>query len=176
MQRALDNTCVADVKKDPAGGSDLQVYGDGNAWQLIAKWSSKKLARMISIKKLHGTDAYQFTARESNADGFDVSVSDCVVAACCRLTPTALPCRGGAHPGPALIADCDDLTQTTKAGSEVETWCISRAFSAKLGFEKRSDVVQIDKSRSFLVTTAREYSRNRNMWVVSIAAMADDYC
>lgn len=69
MPKALDNTNIADAK---AKTSDLKVWGNGDAWQLICKASSESEGWMKSTKAMRVSDLgclVQVTTEKRNSNG-----------------------------------------------------------------------------------------------------------
>lgn len=69
MEKALNNTNIEDVKKTT---SDIEVFGNGDLFQLISKASSKSQGWMKSCKAMQvegGGCVVQVTTQYINPDG-----------------------------------------------------------------------------------------------------------
>lgn len=67
-EKTLDNINIEDVKKKV---SDVEVFGNGNLWELICKASSKQQGWMKSTKAMlvTGGCVLQVTTQQKNPDG-----------------------------------------------------------------------------------------------------------
>ena len=69
MEKALNNTNIEDVKKTT---SDIEVFGNGDLFQLLSKASSKSQGWMKSCKGMQvegGGCVVQVTTQYNNSDG-----------------------------------------------------------------------------------------------------------
>lgn len=68
VEKTLDGINIADVKKKV---SDIEVFGNGDLWQLISKASSKEQGWMKSTKALlvNNGVVLQVTTQQRNPDG-----------------------------------------------------------------------------------------------------------
>ena len=78
MEKNLDNTNVADVK---ATTPDVVIFGDGDAWRLLSKASSKEQGWMKSTKamEIHNVGCcVQVTTQQRNPDSTNTNVAEAV--------------------------------------------------------------------------------------------------
>jgi Lon protease-like protein len=69
QEKTLTNTSIADVK---ASTSDVEVFGNGDMWQLLSKASSKSQGWMKSCKAMEVAGVgcmVQVTTQQRNPDG-----------------------------------------------------------------------------------------------------------